>query len=177
MGSYAHWCDTNKLTCHFRLYIQNQRQSIKGVHSLLFLVKIGPKTTRICWDAAFSASETFKVTCQECLECFVWINWIWYSAGLTRRLQETNRNTTTCSHFKANCCLKVHNVHLKLASERKKRRKYGMSNVQTPPATPSHSLVTSYTLNEKMWELESSQVLFTQRWSEVMSDTSPIPPH
>ena len=41
-----------------------------------------------------------------------------------RPLQEKNRNSTTYSHFKTNCHLKVHNVHLKLVLpiSRKNRR-------------------------------------------------------
>ena len=31
-------------------------------------------------------------------------------------VKENNRNSTMHTHFKANCCLKVHNEHLKLAS-------------------------------------------------------------
>ena len=31
-----------------------------------------------------------------------------------RRLLENNRNSTTCSHFKVNCYIKIHNANLKV---------------------------------------------------------------
>ena len=61
-------------------------------------------------ETATEADGTHPTGMHSCNNCRI------PKAIVQRHLKENNRNAATCSHFKTNCCLKIHNAHLNLAS-------------------------------------------------------------